>query len=130
MIATFCQYDVYLMHIVCLVCAIIFRCRELCTLFSFVEIEAAFEKVVVLPLEAGGDIESGGGGGGVVDGGSTTVMQELVSFHIHGAHCYDPNEERKLNTVISAVGVDKFHDKIRTLARFYVEGGRDRSLTV
>jgi hypothetical protein len=94
-------------------------------LFSFVEIEAAFEKVVVLPLDSGGE-----SGSGLAEGGSTTVMQELVSFHVHLAHCYDPNEELKLNTVITAVGVDKFHDKIRTLAKFYVEGGRDRALTV
>lgn len=117
------------------ICCVVLFCRELCTLFSFVEIEAAFEKVVVLPLDAAGaGIESGdieSGGGGAKEGGSTTVMQELVSFHVQQAHCYDPNEELKLNTVITAVGVDKFHDKIRALARFYVEeGARDRSLTV
>jgi hypothetical protein len=102
--------------------------RELCTLFSFIDIEAAFDKVVVLPLDpsSGSDKDEST----VATTSNTTVMQELVSFHVHQARCYDPNEQLKLNTVIAAVGVDKFHDKIRKLASFYVGEGRDRSMTV
>ena len=77
------------------------------------EIESAFDKVSVVPLDKQ-DTE-------------TSVMEELIEFDVKTARCYDPNEEIKLNKVIDAVGVDKFHDKIRSLARFYVESkGRVR----
>ena len=81
-------------------------------MFSFVEIEAAFDKVTVLPLDEGSD---------------TSIMEELQSFKVENARCYDPNEQNKLNKVISAVGVDKFHAKIRTLASFYVDSVRSGS---
>ena len=108
-----------LLHEVLLLCynLIIFRCtmlcRELCTLFSFVEMESVLDKVSMVSLDK--------------DSTETSRMVELIYFKVENAKCYDPNEELKLNKVISAVGVEKFHDKIRTLASFYVdEKGRDR----
>jgi hypothetical protein len=42
----------------------------------------------------------------------------LRTFDIDQARCYDPNEENKLLTVISAVGKNEFNQKVRKLANY------------
>ena len=49
------------------------------------------------------------------------VMSELLVFDVSKAHCYDPNEENKLMKVIAGVGIARFHERIRNLAKLYIE---------
>merc|ERR1711879_509660 len=51
-----------------------------------------------------------------VDKSAGEVMQDLQSFDVDRAHCYDPNEEAKLRRIINAVGKERFEARIRTLA--------------
>ena len=74
---------------------------ELCTLFSFMSSTNALKRVTLLSL---------------TEDNGETVLKELMSFSISNAHCYDPNEEKRLRRVIGAVGVERFETNIRTLA--------------
>jgi hypothetical protein len=56
-----------------------------------------------------------------VSNGEEVVLLKLLNFNIENAHCYDPNEEKKLLNVIKAVGFIKFHDKIHEVARLCLE---------
>lgn len=56
-----------------------------------------------------------------VNNGERIVLLKLLNFNIENAHCYDPNEEKKLLNVIDAVGINKFHDKIHEVARLCLE---------
>ena len=47
------------------------------------------------------------------------VVKILRDFDVTKAHCYNPNEESRLMTVITAVGVDKFNESIRDVATIY-----------
>ena len=47
------------------------------------------------------------------------VVKILRDFDVTKAHCYNPNEESRLITVITAVGVDKFNESIRDVAAIY-----------
>ena len=40
----------------------------------------------------------------------------MSSFKLEDAHCYDPNEEIKLRSVMADVGEEKFVARIRALA--------------
>lgn len=46
------------------------------------------------------------------DFNDTIVMQKLNEFHVDKARCFDPNEQTKLNQVISGIGKDIFNNKI------------------
>ena len=52
----------------------------------------------------------------------SATLDRLVSFSVHNAHCYDPNEERKLKSVICAGGQCLFESKIRQLALVSTSG--------
>ena len=55
--------------------------------------------------------------------GAVTTVDDVVKilreFDVTSAHCYNPNEESRLMTVIQAVGVDKFNESIRDVAKIY-----------
>ena len=44
------------------------------------------------------------------------MLNQLKQFQLSNASCYDPNEEYKLRKVIEALGTDKFHEQIHSLA--------------
>ena len=48
--------------------------------------------------------------------GDSTVVEELRDFDCANAHCFDPNEEGKIRSVIHAGGVNDFNSCIRDLA--------------
>eukprot|EP00622_Pseudochattonella_farcimen_P002489 FR737417.1.p1 GENE.FR737417.1~~FR737417.1.p1 ORF type:complete len:380 (+),score=42.96 FR737417.1:36-1142(+) len=85
---------------------------ELCTLFSFMREEQAIERVELLSLSA------------------SDIMEELTKFDVRNAHCYDPNEEAKLRTVIHAVGQAQFNKRIRNLAKACVRNASRRTRIV
>eukprot|EP00622_Pseudochattonella_farcimen_P004961 FR740484.1.p1 GENE.FR740484.1~~FR740484.1.p1 ORF type:complete len:225 (+),score=3.23 FR740484.1:85-675(+) len=85
---------------------------ELCTLFSFMREEQAIERVELLSLSA------------------SDIMEELTKFDVRNAHCYDPNEEAKLRTVIHAVGQAQFNKRIRNLAKACVRNASRRTSIV
>ena len=73
-------------------------------MFSFQAHNAALSRVVLITLEeapATGQLQSAGNSPPQtkVDG-----KAKLMSFHVSDAHCYDPNEQHKLRSVIAAVG--------------------------
>merc|ERR1711920_644452 len=74
---------------------------ELLTLFAFTSFEDALDKVLLRTIDP--------------DGGNTSI-QALKTFDIDKAHCYDPNEEARLRTVIESIGIDRFNERIRALA--------------
>jgi len=41
------------------------------------------------------------------------VLEDWLNFDVANAHCYDPNEETKILSVISASGKTEFNQKIR-----------------
>ena len=44
-----------------------------------------------------------------------SVLEALANFCLEDAHCYDPNEEARLRSVMKAVGEDRFVARIRSL---------------
>jgi len=74
---------------------------ELCTLMSFTTLEQAMERVELLTLNTNPNDD---------------ILGALARFDHAEAHCYDPNEERRLRSVIDVVGGDHFNLRIQTLA--------------
>ena len=88
---------------------------ELCTMFSFMRIEAALERIVLFPVDDGTDTRSSG-----LRRGSSSQMaglRKLERFDILKSHCYDPNEEKVLRRIIKTVGVEYFNARLRSLAK-------------
>ena len=44
-------------------------------------------------------------------------MQRLTAFDLNDAHCYDPNEEARIRSVVGAVGETRFAKQISTLTQ-------------
>ena len=77
---------------------------EMFIMFAFSQDEAvAAERIELIPLEADG-----------VTRGS--ILESMSNFELEGAHCYDPNEEIKLRSVMAAVGEEQFVARMRSLA--------------
>ena len=55
--------------------------------------------------------------GRVPDFSPPELTNPLLRFRVSDAHCYDPNEEGKLRSVIQAVGEGRFETSIRTAAK-------------
>jgi len=79
---------------------------ELCVLMSFMPVGEALKLLTVMPL-------------------SQAALQQLTRFETEASKCFDPNEELRLRTVIKAIGIQRFEQKIRTLGRLIL----DRNLT-
>lgn len=78
---------------------------ELCTLFSFMtDLDQAHERVELVPLTTSSAHSD------------RDVFAPLRHFDVDLAHCYDPNEEQALMTVINAVGKKRFQGRVRDLA--------------
>ena len=75
---------------------------ELFTLLSFSTLEHAQERITLAALTQETDDSDG------LDG--------LVTFDVAKAHCYDPNEEARLRSVICASGEFTFNSRIKKLA--------------
>ena len=73
---------------------------ELFIMFAFSEDEAAAERIKLVPL-------------GIT---RESILESMSSFELEGAHCYDPNEEIKLRSVMAAVGEAQFVARMRSLA--------------
>ena len=76
---------------------------ELFIMFAFSEDEAAAERIELVPIEADGVTRE-------------SILESMSSFELEDAHCYDPNEEIKLRSVMAAVGEEKFVARMRSLA--------------
>merc|ERR1719238_2670095 len=71
---------------------------ELFTLLAFSDVKVAVDCLHLIPLGDGhGD--------------------ELATFELSKAHCYDPNEEAKLRAVIGSLGNDMFEGRVRMLCQ-------------
>ena len=68
------------------------------------------DKVVVIPLSEEDD-----------------TCSRMTNFDIRNARCYDPNEEKKLLKVISAVGISRFNKKVRDLGQALFEKMESKS---
>lgn len=53
----------------------------------------------------------------LVSSESVQVPRGLTHFRLSSAHCFDPNEERRLRDVIEARGVEVFENRVRELAK-------------
>ena len=76
---------------------------ELFIMFAFSEDEAAAERIELVPIEADGVTRE-------------SILESMSNFKLEDAHCYDPNEEIKLRSVMADVGEEKFVARIRGLA--------------
>lgn len=75
---------------------------ELFTLLSFSTLEHAQERITLAALTSEGKYEDG--------------LDDLVSFDVSRAHCYDPNEEARLRSIINVSSEVVFNSRIRKLA--------------
>lgn len=73
---------------------------ELCTFFAFMSFERALERLILIPLSGSHD----------------DAFEMFRNYDVMEARCYDPNEEARLQAVITAVGAEKFNHCIRRLA--------------
>ena len=52
-----------------------------------------------------------------LEGEHVDVPSLLAQFHLQGCHCYDPNEEHKIRSVIKECGEGSFESNIRELGK-------------
>ncbi len=71
---------------------------EIFTLLAFTEVNAALERLLVVPL-------------------ANDACEQLTEFQLNTAHCYDPNEEAKLRLAIGSLGNDVFTERVRMLSQ-------------
>ena len=76
---------------------------ELFVLLAFLPLEAVMERLHVVAMEA------------EKDEGEYWFTGKLRCFDVADAHCYDPNEEARLRSVIDALGASNFNAKIHNL---------------
>ena len=77
---------------------------ELFIMFAFSQDEAnAVARIELVPIEADGVTRE-------------SILESMSTFELEGAHCYDPNEEIKLRSVMAAVGEEQFVARMRSLA--------------
>ena len=75
---------------------------ELFTLLSFSTLEHAQERITLAALTSDGSKKDG--------------LGDLMSFDVANAHCYDPNEEARLRSIIRVSTEFTFNSRIRKLA--------------
>merc|ERR1712107_256660 len=74
---------------------------ELFTLLAFTEMEHIAQRLALAPV--------------CEDVSIASICDKLEVFEVRKAHCYDPNEERRLRHAIDALGDDRFNRRVRTL---------------
>ena len=52
-----------------------------------------------------------------LDDDTESLEEQLLEFDVANAHAYDPNEEKRLRSVIKANGLSEFNEKIRGFAK-------------
>ena len=72
-------------------------------MFAFADEENAVSRIELVPIEADGVTRE-------------SILESMSTFELEGAHCYDPNEEIKLRSVMAAVGEEQFVARMRSLA--------------
>ena len=71
----------------------------------FMPLEVVLEKIEVVPVFEGCKTNS------VIH-----LVEELKKFDVNQAHCFDPNEERRLKITIKQIlGNDAFNERVRSL---------------
>ena len=110
---------------------------ELFTLFSFQGHKRALAKVELLPLLKDRSQHSKmermlKSAKETARESEDNVLNNLLSFDVQRSHCYDPNEESNLRSVIIAVGAERFNESIRKLAKEVIQarekaGERERA---
>ena len=86
------------------------HCRcvwELFTLLSFSTLEHAQERITLAAFTADG----------VLDGKHKDGLDDLVAYNVSSAHCYDPNEEARLRSIINISSEYVFNSRIQKLAQ-------------
>jgi hypothetical protein len=94
-----CQSYVPTCILVALTLSIIFTILSLDTLFVFAPKNSVAGRLQLEELE----------------GGNTDVPTVLKQFQLQGCHCYDPNEEHKIRSIIKECGKESFEGYIRDL---------------
>lgn len=72
---------------------------EIFTVLAFSSLERAAERLYLVPLT----------------GRAEDAIEELQQFDVARARCYDPNEQARLMTVISALGQERFNTRIHQM---------------
>jgi len=85
---------------------------ELCTMFSFMDMEAALKRIVVTTINRTNPVN----GQYAPEDPANDPLSKLESFSILACRCYDPNEEAVLKRIIKTVGVEYFNRRLRSLA--------------
>lgn len=52
---------------------------------------------------------------------NVTTSSDFNSFKVECAHCYDPNEEKKVLNVVKSVGIEHFENTIRDLGKVSIQ---------
>jgi hypothetical protein len=76
---------------------------ELFTLFTFCNKELALERIHMVNVKS-------------KDGAEVDTLKELENFNINKAHCFDPNEELKLRTIMNMIGIERLQNCIKNIA--------------
>ena len=77
---------------------------ELFIMLAFSQNEAdVVSRIELVPIEADGVTRE-------------SILESMSTFELERAHCYDPNEEIKLRSVMAAVGEEQFVARMRSLA--------------
>lgn len=76
---------------------------EVCTLFSIIPQSMASKRINFVPLADANDSEK-----------RDSLRSELTNFDYMNARCYDPNEEYKLQSIISTLGSD-FNQRLQKI---------------
>eukprot|EP00947_MAST-08B_sp_MAST-8B-sp1_P004270 g4270.t1 len=72
---------------------------ELFMIFAFAGEEEALSRIQLVPIEEDGVTRE-------------AILDKLANFKLDEAHCYDPNEERKLRMVMKGIGEERFHHQM------------------
>jgi len=79
---------------------------ELFTIIAFQHEECIVSRLVVIPLDTTDDCPL-----------ESKSLDALTHFDVDNTHCYDPNDEWRLKSIISSVGCADFNEKFRKMAK-------------
>lgn len=82
---------------------------ELFAIMAFHNEEYLMSRLIVLPLDV--PISQWG----ETNAPQSQALESLLRFDIKDAHCYDPNDELRLKSIIECVGLQDFHEKFHRM---------------
>lgn len=107
---------------------------ELFTLFSFSEMNEALAKIKIVSFGESALVSNRSDSdllsrhalyraaeNGTWQAAAVRSLDLLLEYDVAQSHCYDPNEEHSLRTVIRAVGESKFNRSIQRMAEAVIE---------